>query len=169
MLRIANRLESFVRAIGLTVACLTVAMVILTSFVVIQRYFFDTGAIWLQESITQLHAAVFMLAAAYTLASNGHVRVDIFYGQMAPRGQALVNLIGTLLLLLPFCAFLLWSSWDFVSMSWSIGEASQESGGLPFPFPALMKSFIPACAALLILQGIANALRAIVTLTGTES
>lgn len=169
MQSIATRLETVVRATGAVVAWFTLAMVLVTSVVVVQRYFFDTGAIWLQESITLLHAAVFMLAAAYTLADNAHVRVDIFYGQMSPRRQALVNLLGTLLLLLPFCAFLIWSSWDFVSLSWAIREASQESGGLPFPFPALIKSFIPIGALLLALQGLANALRALATLAGESS
>jgi TRAP-type mannitol/chloroaromatic compound transport system permease small subunit len=168
MLTTADRLEAITRGIGLLVAWLTLALVIVTSIVVAQRYLFDAGSIRMQESITFMHAAVFMLAAAYTLAVNDHVRVDIFYSNMSPRGQALVNLFGTLLLLLPFCLFLIYSSWDFVSVSWSVREASQESGGLPFPFPGLMKSFIPVAAALLSVQGLVIILRSLVTLRTAE-
>jgi TRAP-type mannitol/chloroaromatic compound transport system permease small subunit len=168
MLTVADRLETITRGIGLLVAWLTLALVIVTSIVVAQRYLFDAGSIRMQESITFMHAAVFMLAAAYTLAVNDHVRVDIFYSNMTPRGQALVNLFGSLLLLLPFCLFLVYSSWDFVSVSWSVREASQESGGLPFPFPGLMKSFIPLAAGLLIVQGIVTILRSMVVLGTAE-
>jgi TRAP-type mannitol/chloroaromatic compound transport system permease small subunit len=168
MLTTADRLEAITRSIGLLVAWLTLAMVLVTSFVVALRYLFDTGSIRLQESITFMHAAAFMLTAAYTFSMDDHVRVDIFYSLMNSRKQAMVNLIGTWLLLLPFCLFLIYSSWDFVSVSWSVGEASHESGGLPFPFPALMKSFIPFGAGLLLIQGLANTLRAIATLTDTE-
>ncbi|MGI9291917.1 MAG: TRAP transporter small permease subunit, partial [Gammaproteobacteria bacterium] len=119
MLKVAARLESLIRFIGLSTAWLALAMVIVMSTVVIQRYFFDTGSIQLQESITFMHAAVFLLAAAYTLATNDHVRVDIFFSRMNAQQQALVNLFGTLILLFPFCGFLLWTSWDFVSTSWA--------------------------------------------------
>lgn len=168
MLKTADRLESFIRATGQLFAWLTLLMVIVTCVVVAQRYLFDAGSIRLQESITFMHAAAFLLTASYTLAVEDHVRVDIFYSRMNPHNQALVNLLGTLLLLLPFCVFLIWSSWDFVSVSWSVREASPESGGLPYPFPAVMKSFIPLAAALLIVQGIAIVLRAIAVLTGRE-
>jgi TRAP-type mannitol/chloroaromatic compound transport system permease small subunit len=166
MLLLANRLEAVTRGAGLALAWLTLAMVMVTSFVVVQRYLFDSGSIALQESISFMHAAAFMLAAAYTLASNDHVRVDIFYSGFSARGKALVDLAGTLLLLLPFCAFLIYSSWEFVSVSWSVRESSPEAGGLPFPFPALMKSFIPCGALLLGLQGCVTVLRSSVTLLG---
>jgi len=168
MLQLADRIERFTRGCGLLAAWLTVAMVIVMSVVVAQRYLFDTGSIQLQESITFMHAAVFMLAAAYTLSADGHVRVDIFYSRMSPRAKAQVNLAGTIFLLMPFCAFLLWSSWDFVATSWAVHEASSESGGLPFPFPPLMKSLIPAAASLLVLQGLVNTLRAVATLKGSN-
>ena len=107
-----------------------------------------------------------MLAAAYTLAAGDHVRVDIFYAAMSPRRRAWVDLLGTLILLAPFCIFLIWSSWDYVATAWAIRESSQETGGLAHPFPALMKSFIPAAGLLLLLQGIVTALRALATIAG---
>jgi TRAP-type mannitol/chloroaromatic compound transport system permease small subunit len=168
MLKTADRLESLTRGIGLAIAWLTLAMVVVMSLVVTQRYFFSSGSIKLQESITFMHAAVFLLTAAYTLAVDDHVRVDIFYSRMTAQHKALVNLAGTLILLLPFCVFLFLSSWDFVGMSWAVREASPESAGLPYPFPAIMKSFIPLAAGLLIIQGMVIVLRAIATLREQE-
>ena len=72
--------------------------------VVLLRYVFGLGSIWLQESILYAHAALFMLAAAWTLQKGGHVRVDVFYADAAPRTKALIDLLGALLLLLPFCS-----------------------------------------------------------------
>jgi TRAP-type mannitol/chloroaromatic compound transport system permease small subunit len=167
MQRTADRLQIVSRKTGEVIAWFTVAMVILMTGIVIARYSFASGSIRLQESITFMHAAVFMLAAAYTLAAGDHVRVDIFYSSMSARAKAIVDIAGTLLLLMPFCAFLIWSSWDYVGTSWSIRETSSEAGGLPFPFPAIVKSFIPIMATLLILQGLAVLLESLATLART--
>jgi len=156
------------RNIGAAVSWLTLAMVLVMFLLVALRYFFDTGWIWLQESVTWMHAAVFMLGAAYTLADDEHVRVDIFYRRMGSRGKALVNLLGTLLFLIPINVFLLITSWDYVSASWAIQEASREAGGLPYPWVSLMKSFVPAAAVLLVLQGIAMILRSVAVLAGRQ-
>ena len=152
---VATAIEKLNRSIGRITAWLTLAMVLVTFCVVVLRYLFDTGWIWLQESVTWMHAAVFMLAAAYTLADDQHVRVDIFYRDMSEPGRALVNALGPALFLLPLTVFLIWSSWDYASLSWEIRETSREAGGMVFPFPSIMKSFIPATAFLLLLQGIA--------------
>ncbi|MEE4184572.1 MAG: TRAP transporter small permease subunit [Gammaproteobacteria bacterium] len=168
MQELAARITRFNRAVGLGVAWLTLAMVVITALIVVQRYWFDSGSIRLQESVTVMHALVFMLAAAYTLAEGGHVRVDVFYSRMSARQQAWVNLLGTALLLMPFCGYLLWSSGDYVATSWQIREASQEAGGLPYPFPALVKSCIPLAAGLLLLQGCAMLLESIVTLRRSD-
>jgi len=162
--RVAATLQKLNLLVGNVVAWLTVAMVLVVSVIVIDRYWFASGSIRVQESVSFMHAAVFMLAAAWTLARGGHVRVDIFYSSMSPRGKAIVDITGTLLLLVPFCLFLIWTSWDYVATSWAIGESSLETGGLPFPFPAIMKSFIPLSAGLLLLQGIVMILFAIATL-----
>jgi TRAP-type mannitol/chloroaromatic compound transport system permease small subunit len=169
MLRLASKLEDFIRFTGMLAASLSVVMVVVTGVIVVQRYWFETGSISLQESVTFMHAALFMLAAAYTLAADDHVRVDIFYSQMSGQRKALVDLLGTLLLLMPFCGFLIWSSWEFVELSWQMEEASQEAGGLPFPFPAIMKSFIPIGGLLLAIQGIVIMLRCLVTLQSANA
>ena len=94
-----------------------------------------------------------------TLRHNAHVRVDVLYGRLGRRARAWINLAGTALFLVPFCLFLLWSSWDYVSISWQIREASQEAGGLPYPFMPLMKSCIPLTALLLMGQGLVLIIR----------
>ena len=157
LLRLAAALESISVAVGRSVALLTAVMVVVTAIVVLLRYLFGLGWIWLQESITWMHAAVFMLAAAYTLAREEHVRVDVFYREMSARARAWVDLVGTLVLLLPVCIFLLWSGWGYVASSWGISEASQEAGGLPALY--LLKSVLVAMPALLGLQGVALAAR----------
>ncbi len=166
MLKLRQSLEDFSEFTGTVIAWLTITMVLVTFVVVVLRYAFDLGWISMQESVTWMHAAVFMLGAAYTLKRDEHVRVDIFYRGMPARQQAVVNLLGTLIFLLPMAVFLAMTSWDYVYTSWLIREASREAGGLPYPFVPILKSLIPATAGMLILQGIANVLGAILTLTG---
>ena len=146
---------------GRITSWLTLVMVIVTFIVVIMRYVFDAGAVWLQESVVWMHAVVFMVGAAYTLQQDEHVRVDIFYRDMSPRRRAWVNLLGTLLFLLPVCAFLGYKSWDFVVVSWQLGESSREPGGMPYPFVPLLKSVLLLMPLLLALQGIAVLVRAL--------
>ena len=159
-------LERINVAIGRAVSWLTLVMVIVTAVIVVLRYAFDLGWIWLQETVTWMHAAVFMLAAAYTLARDEHVRVDVFYREFNPRRRALVDAGGAVLFLIPLCGFLIWSSWDYVSASWSIREGSREAGGLVFPFPSLLKTFIPVMAAMLLAQAIVILMRAVAVLRG---
>ena len=106
----------------------------------------------IQESVTYLHAFVFMIAGAYTLKHNDHVRVDIFYQEMSLDNKARVDFFGSLLLLLPFTGFIIWISFDYVIKSWQVLEQSREAGGLPFVY--LLKSLIPAMAILLFLQAL---------------
>jgi TRAP-type mannitol/chloroaromatic compound transport system permease small subunit len=150
--------------LGRFVSWMTVAMVVVTFVIVVMRYAFDFGWIWLQETVTWMHAAVFMLAAAYTLASDEHVRVDVFYRNFSPERKALIDALGAALFLVPVCLFLIWSSWDYVSVSWSIRESSREAGGLVFPFPSIMKTFIPVMAVTLMLQAFVMLARSIAAL-----
>ncbi len=102
----------FIGRLGRSVSWLTLAMVLLTFAIVILRYGLNEGWIWLQESVTYLHAVVFMIAAAWAFQTNDHVRVDIYYRDRSDRDKAWVNLVGTLILLLPFCIFLILIGWD---------------------------------------------------------
>lgn len=149
---------------GRLVAWLTLAMVITTFAVVVMRYLFDMGSIAMQESISAMHALVFMLGASYTLRHEGHVRVDIFYRRFGPKGRAWVDFLGVILLLLPVTGFIIWISWDYVASSWALLEGSREAGGLPGVF--LVKSVIPLMALLLMLQGLAMGWRALCVIRG---
>ncbi len=153
-------------ASGRAVAWLTLFMVIVTFVVVVMRYVFDAGLIWVQESVVWMHAVVFMLGAAYTLKAEEHVRVDVFYRAMSDRRRAWIDLIGVLIFLLPLCVFLGWKSFDFVTQSWSIREASRESGGLPYPFIPMLKSVLLLMPLTVALQGISLVLDSLKTLRG---
>lgn len=153
-------------ATGHAAAWLTLAMVIASFVIVIIRYVFDSGFIWLQESLTWMHAAVFMLGAAYTLQRDEHVRVDIFYRDMSPRRRALVDLFGVLFFVFPLCIFFVVAGFDYVSASWGIHETSRNSGGLPYPFVPLLKSTLILMPVAVALQGLSMALRSVNELRG---
>jgi TRAP-type mannitol/chloroaromatic compound transport system permease small subunit len=161
---IAETLDRFAELTGRLIAWLTLGMVIVTCVIVVLRYLFETGSIALQESVTYLHATVFMLGAAYTLKHDDHVRVDIFYQKLSRRARAWIDLLGTLLLLFPVCLFILAGSLEYVSASWAIREGSREAGGLDAVF--LLKAVIPVMAVLLLLQGCAQLLHNFLAIAG---
>ena len=156
---IIKQLERVTHSVGTSVAWLLIAMVLLESIIVMLRYGFDIGFIALQESVTYMHAAVFLLGAAYTLKDDEHVRVDIFYRRFSDSQRAWVNLIGTLILLVPLTLFILWTSYPYVAQAWSIKEASADAGGIPAIY--LLKTLIPVFAVLLLLQGLSEILKAL--------
>jgi len=162
--RPAEFINTFSIATGRAASWLTLAMVLMTFLIVVLRYAFDTGVIWMQESLTWMHAAVFMLGAAYTLQDDGHVRVDIFYREMSARHKAWVDLIGVLLFLFPLCGFFVYESFDYVAAAWSIGEISRDAGGLPYPAIPLLKSILILMPAAIILQGLSMLLLSLQTI-----
>lgn len=156
-----NALDRISMFAGRLTAWLTLFMVVVTFVVVVMRYVFDAGAIWLQESVVWMHAVVFMLGAAYTLQQEEHVRVDIFYRNMSERRRALVDVLGVLFFLFPVCAFLAFQAWDFVTLSWQLHESSREPGGLPYPFIPLLKSVLLLMPLTLAMQGVSMLLRSL--------
>jgi TRAP-type mannitol/chloroaromatic compound transport system permease small subunit len=160
---LSDRIDRLTAAIGRAVAWLALVVVLLEFTLVVARYLFAVGSIWLTETVIYAHATLFMLAAAWTLKAGGHVRVDVFYAEASPRAKAIIDLIGSLFLLLPFAAVLIWLSVPYAARSWQILERSQESSGLPLVF--VLKTLIPAFAVLMALQGIAQAIRAAATLS----
>ncbi len=161
-----RKLEAIADFTGRLVAWFTLLMVLITFAVVVLRYAFNTGWIAMQESITYLHALVFMLGAAYTLEQGGHVRVDIFYQKFSEKGRAWVNLLGTALLLYPLMIFIAWISWDYVSESWKVMEGSREAGGLPGVF--LLKTLLLLMPVAVMLQGLALMLRSLAVIRGKQ-
>ena len=145
-----DRAAGLVSRLGRWVSWLSLVMVALTFGIVVARYGFNQGWIWMQESVTYLHATVFMVAAAWAFQTDDHVRVDIFYRDRSDAYKNRVNLLGTLLFLVPFSVYLLLIGWDYVSASWAVRETSSEPGGLPLVF--LLKSLILVLPALLLIQ-----------------
>ena len=162
-----SALRNFVALCGKSIAWLTVIMVLLTFTIVVLRYGFNLGWIWLQESLTYLHVAVFTIAAAWTLQQDGHVRVDIFYAEMPIKKRALVDLLGSLVFLIPFCIFVLVIAWPYVANSWKLLESSREAGGLPLVF--LLKSLIMVLPSLLLAQAFINMTDAWKTLRNNDA
>ena len=150
--------DTLIEITGRVVSWLLLAMVVTTCTVVVLRYVFDTGAIALQESVTYMHSLVFMLGLSYALKHDGHVRVDLLYARLSGRARVKINLLGHLGFLLPVCLVITVESFDYVVRAWSILEGSPEVGGIPGVY--LLKTLIPLSALLLLVQAIAEALRA---------
>jgi TRAP-type mannitol/chloroaromatic compound transport system permease small subunit len=139
--------------IGRAASWLTLLLALIATVVVILRYGFNTGSIALQESLIYLHATAFMLGASYAWLRDAHVRVDVFYARLSRRRQLWLNLIGTVFLVIPMFAFILWSGWDYVAASWAIQERSTEDSGLPYVW--LLKTLIVIMPVLMLLQALA--------------
>lgn len=143
---------------------LSIAMVLVQFGIVVLRYVFGLGSLYMSESVIYMHGILFMSAAAYTLAVDKHVRVDIFYGEARPRRKAAVDLFGALVFLLPTCVLIAWLGLPYVGQSWAVLEGSRETSGIPAIF--LLKSFILVFAATLFAQGLVMVVRAAAYLTG---
>jgi TRAP-type mannitol/chloroaromatic compound transport system permease small subunit len=161
---LADRIDRLTTLIGRAVAWLALVIVLLQFALVLARYVFGIGSIWLTETVIYANAALFLLASAWTLRVGGHVRVDVFYAQASAYARAMIDLAGALVLLLPFALVLLWLSVPYAARSWAILERSQESSGLPVVF--LLKTLIPLFALLMALQGVAHAIRAAKAIAG---
>ena len=155
--RIADRLEAPIKITGALCGLCILACVLLTFGVVVLRYGFGQASIPMQELVLHLNAAAFLLGGAYALVRDRHVRVDILQQRWSPRTRAIVELAGIALLLVPFCLFLFWVSLDYVAAAWRLREGSREAGGLPGVY--LVKALIPISALLLLIAGVARALR----------
>ncbi len=160
----ARSIDSLNALVGRGVAWLSLLLVAGTCHVVVMRYAAGQGATALQEAIMYSHALVFIGAAAWTLQRDAHVRVDIFYRRCSPRRQALVDLLGTLLFLLPMCLFLAWNSWDYVAAAWIRGERSADAGGLSYVY--LQKSLILVLVFSLLAQALSLLIRTLCVLSG---
>tara|TARA_R110000850_G_scaffold1443_13_gene8220 strand:- start:603 stop:1184 length:582 start_codon:yes stop_codon:yes gene_type:complete len=152
--------------IGHTFSWLSLGIVVTCFTVVVQRYLFATSFVWMQDLYIWLNGAMFTAVAGFALMRGDHVRVDIFYRPAQPRTKAIIDMIGSVLFLLPFCWVVYTYSMPFVLRAWSYSEASANVGGMPGLF--ILKSFIIAMVALLALQGIAMIARSILVLAGRD-
>lgn len=145
--------------IGKLVSWLTLALVLMICVDVLLRYLFSYSSAAFFELEWHFFAAIFLLGAAYTLKHDRHVRVDVFYHNFSEKTKAWVNLLGTIFFLFPFTLVVAYTSWPFVVDAYQMGESSPDAGGLPYRF--VIKSAIPLGFGLLLLQGIAEALRSL--------
>ena len=154
------------RLVGNIFSWLAVGVVTVCFIVVVQRYFFNTTFLWMQDLYVWLSGAMFTAVAGFALFRDDHVRVDIFYRPASKRWKAIADIIGVTIFLLPFM-FVVWN-WGlpYVRRSWSFFEASQNIGGMPGLF--ILKSFILVFSVLVGLQGIAMICRSILVLAGKE-
>jgi TRAP-type mannitol/chloroaromatic compound transport system permease small subunit len=157
-------ITQFIERLGLITGYLGLILVVNTALVVALRYAFNWAPIALQETMTYLHASLFMLGAAYTLKHDGHVRVDVFYQHYTEKKKALINLLGTLFLLFPTCIFILFICYPYVESSWNMNERSIEGNGLPWLY--LLKGLLLLQPILLMLQGVAEIIKHIFVLQG---
>ncbi|HAT86406.1 TRAP transporter small permease subunit [Cohaesibacter gelatinilyticus] len=162
----ADLIDRFNVVTGKSLAWFALIIVLIQFAVVLMRYVFGIGSIFMQELIVYLHAFLFMLASAYTLAHDGHVRVDIFYREAQPRTKAKINMFGAAFLMIPVCILIIYVSWDYVYNSWAIMEGSQETSGIQARF--LLKSAIIGFSVQMALQGFVMMVRSWYALQGDE-
>jgi len=171
LLRLADAIDRFQDRVGHVLYWLTLAMVVIGGYNAVVRYLDKyTGMTLSSNTYLELQwylfAILFLVGAAYTLRHDAHVRVDILYTQLGPKGKAWINLLGTILFLFPFCLLMLWVSWPAVMNSWEVMEMSPDPGGLP-RYP--IKTVIPVAFLLVMVQGVSMTIRAVAVLRDAES
>ena len=170
-LRLSSAIDGCNRRLAGGVAWLTLAMVLVGAYNAVARYMERGLGLQLSSNAYlelqwYLFSLVFLLGAPYALRCGAHVRVDVLYGGHSQRGKAWVDLVGGVLLLIPFCCFAVWISWDFVMSSWEIREQSSDPGGLP-RWP--LKIVVPTAFALVGLQGVSEVIKRIAILRGSSA
>lgn len=157
--RVQTTIDCFTESFGRLISWLVIILVLLVSYDVAMRYIFNRGSIAIQELEWHLFSLIFLLGAAYTLKHDEHVRLDLFYQSKfsSERLRAWINLIGSLIILLSFCCLIINSSWFFALNAFNFQEGSPDPGGLPYRW--ILKAAIPLGFILLLLQGIAEAIK----------
>jgi TRAP-type mannitol/chloroaromatic compound transport system permease small subunit len=168
MQKLISLIDLLNERIGRGTAWLVLVLVLLICYDVAMRYLFQQGSVALQELEWHLFALIFLLGSAYTLKHNDHVRVDLLFHSrfLSDKQRALINIIGNLFFLLPFCFLILYTSWPFVENAFYYQEGSPDPGGLPYRF--LLKGSVLVAFGLLILQGLAELCRNILLFTDKE-
>jgi TRAP-type mannitol/chloroaromatic compound transport system permease small subunit len=167
-LRIASHIDRTNEWIGRAVYWLTLFMVLVGSYNALVRYLDRFVGLGLSSNTYielqwYMFSLIFLLGAAYTLKHDSHVRVDVLIARLSPRGRAWIDLLGTVLFLIPFCVLVLWTSWPIVRNSWIVLETSSDPGGLP-RYP--IRTAIPVAFLLLMFQGVSLAIKQIAFLRG---
>ncbi len=163
---LARGIDTINETIGRVISWLALGMVLIQVIVVIMRYVFGLSVLTMQESIWYMHSIVFLVAAGYTLLHNGHVRVDILYGNVGPITKAKIDLCGVIFILLPLCVMIWWVSWPYVAAAWAVREGSVEVSGIQGVY--LLKTCMLIFAGGLAIQGVSLAIKCWFTLAGID-
>lgn len=171
LLRFAAAVDRLTDIVGRSVSWLALVMVLVGAFNALARYLGRFAGWSLSSNVYlelqwYLFSVLFLMAAAYALKVNAHVRVDVVYGRLSPRARAWIDLVGSAVLLLPFCVMVLWVSWPSIHNSWLVREQSPDPGGL-VRYP--LKTVILVAVSLLALQGLAEAFKNVARITGRLS
>ena len=161
--RLSHAIDALNETVGRLVSWLTTALVLLIVFDVAARYLFNTSSAGVIELEWHLFSFIFLLGAAYALKHDRHVRVDVFYQSFSKKQQAWVNLVGTVLFLIPLNYVIIQTSGKFAFNAWVMQEGSADPGGLPARY--IVKAAIPVGFSLLLLQAISLLCQSILTLT----
>lgn len=161
---VIGALEAVNKAIAGVAKWAVLVAVLVCASVVVLRYGFNTGFVWMQELYVWAHATAIMLGLAYTFLAGGHVRVEILSARFSARTRAAVEIAGNLLFLLPWIVVILLSAYPYTAASFKILESSHQSGGMLGLF--LLKAELIAFGLLLLCQGVASTLRNLLILTG---
>tara|TARA_Y100001936_G_C15974529_1_gene613004 strand:+ start:108 stop:626 length:519 start_codon:yes stop_codon:yes gene_type:complete len=159
LLKIISIIDAFTECTGKFISIFVIILVLLVGYDVSMRYLFNSGSIAIQELEWHLFSIILLLGSAYTLKHDEHVRLDIFYSSKLINDKVRIwfDVLGTLLILLPFCLLIIISAWPFVTQAYIHNEISPDPGGLPARW--LIKAAIPLGFFFLLIQGIAEALK----------
>jgi len=166
LIKIEKAYIRFADYIGYITGAVMFLMMANVFYDVVMRYFFKSGSIAMQEMEWHLFAVVFLLGMSYTLKEDGHVRVDVIYDNLSAKKQALINLVGTVLFLIPFSLLIAYGSIPFVVEAYTSGEISGDPGGLTHRW--VIKALIPASFVLLVIASIGSVVKHINTLRGVD-
>ena len=159
LLKIISIIDAFTEYTGKFISVFVIILVLLVGYDVSMRYLLNSGSIAIQELEWHLFSIILLLGSAYTLKHDEHVRLDIFYSSKLINDKVRIwfDVLGTLLILLPFCLLIIVSAWPFVTQAYIHNEISPDPGGLPARW--LIKAAIPLGFFFLLIQGIAEALK----------
>lgn len=163
---IMNLINLINRVIGNIFIWLSVGIVVVCFWVVVERYAFGNTRLWMQDLYPWMNGVMFTAVAGYALYRNDHVRVDIFFRPASAIRKAWLDLLGVFLFLLPFTYTVWVSSFIFVERSVGLREASSNPGGMPGLY--VLKAFILVFAVVIAIQGISMAIRSILVIAGRE-
>jgi TRAP-type mannitol/chloroaromatic compound transport system permease small subunit len=166
VLRIIAWIDRLNEWIGRGTAWVSLALVTVVFVDVVMRYAFNKSFVFVQELEWHIFAFIFLIGAGYTLLHDGHVRVDIFYQRLGPRGRAWINLLGVLTFLIPGCLMIITTSWHFVLRAFVVGEGSPDPGGIPYRF--IVKGLIPVGFSLLLVQGVSMGIHSLLQILKIE-